>query len=362
MVDGGSALSAHALIYVDERRNRGEFTKDTRKQVVSVLLTFCRACGDPPASELTYAHVATWIDAVGARLARSTLRNRLSAVRKFCSWLVLREVILANPCDGVERIRQPRSVPRALPAPAVGDLYASLPDARAEVIVSLMVQEGLRCKEVAGLQLGDIDTQAQTLIVVGKGGHQRMLPISEETGKAMRRYLLEYPASAGPLVRRYDEPARGLTAHYVGDLVRRWEKESGVKHRPRDGVGAHSLRHTAATDVLRASGGNVVLVQQMLGHASLQTTQVYLRTYPEDLRKAMEGRKYKRRDGEVRELPEKPEEPFVPDVELVGAFKSGMTVEEIAAVYRVEVSRVKRVTKNLERPARRLRAVKHGDT
>lgn len=223
-------------------------------------------------------------------------------VRRFCRSLVIAGVISANPCDGMDPIRQPRSVPRALPAPAVGDLYAHLPDARAELIVSLMVQEGLRCLEVAGLQVGDVDSVNGTLVVVGKGGHQRMLPISDETARALRNYLLEHPASAGPLVRRYDQPSTGLQPHYVSDLVRKWLRESGVKQRPLDGVGAHSLRHTAATDVLRASGGNVVIVQTMLGHASLATTQVYLRTYPEDLRRAMNGRTYKRRAGSVTHL------------------------------------------------------------
>lgn len=351
MAAGGSALSAHVIVYVNERRNRGEFTHDTRRQVESVLLSFCRVIADPPAVELTRGHVEGWITSVGGSLARSTLRNRVSVVRKFCSWLVLRSVIAANPCDGLERIRQPRSVPRALPAPAVGDLFAYLPDRRAEVIVSLMVQEGLRCKEVAGLQLGDIDFDGGTLIVVGKGGHQRMLPISEETMRYVRRYLLEHPASAGALVRRYDHPGQPLTAHYISDLVRKWEAESGVKHRPHDGVGAHSLRHTAATDVMRATGGNVVLVQQMLGHASLQTTQMYLRTYPEDLRKAMEGRSYTRKEGEVVNI-KKEEPPKIPDEELRGAWRGGMTVDEIVAVYRVERARVLAVVDGVERVAR----------
>lgn len=349
MVDRGSALSAHAITYVDERRSRGEFTKDTAKQVQSVLLCFARGIDDPPVADLSRDHVEAWVTAFGGTLARSTLRNRVSVIRKFCSWLIRHDAIPSNPCDGLERIRQPRSVPRALPSPAVGDLFASLPDARAELIVSLMVQEGLRCKEVAGLQLGDIDDQSGTLVVVGKGGHQRMLPISDETAKSMRRYLLEHPASAGPLIRRYDQPARGLSAHYVSDLVRRWEADAGVKHRSHDGVGAHSLRHTAATDVLRASGGNVVLVQQMLGHASLQTTQVYLRTYPEDLRKAMDGRKYKRKTADVVPLPERKR--HIPDDELVGAFRAGMTAEEVAAVYSVERTRVRRLVRGIDRAA-----------
>src|SRR5690348_4791932 len=101
MADGGSALSVHATAYVTTRRDRGEFTKDTRKQVVSVLLSFCRAIGDPPAEELTRNHVEGWITSVGGTLAKSTLRNRVSVVRKFCAWLVRTDVIAANPCDGL---------------------------------------------------------------------------------------------------------------------------------------------------------------------------------------------------------------------------------------------------------------------
>lgn len=294
-------LSQHAVAYVRERSQRGEFTKGTKRQAECVLLGFARSVGDPPASEMTGEHVNVWLASV-ADLARSTVRNRLSMIRRFCVWLVASGVVAANPCDGAPRIRQPRSVPRALPTPAVGDLFDALPDARAEVICSLMVQEGLRCLEVARLEVGDIDIDAGVLVVVGKGGHQRMLPVSDETAYAVRRYLLELPATAGPLVRSYAHPTQGLAPHYVSDLVRGWLREAGVKQRALDGVGAHSLRHTAATDVLRANGGNVVLVQQMLGHASLATTQVYLRTYPDDLRRAMNGRSYKRRSATVTRL------------------------------------------------------------
>jgi integrase/recombinase XerC len=296
----GRTLSEHVIAYTAERSRRGEFTKGTRRQVECVLLRFARTVGNPPPDALTSSHVEEWLASVGG-LARSTVRNRLSTIRRFCVWLIERGELAANPCDGAPRVRQPRSVPRALPADAVGDLYAVLPDVRAEVIVSLMVQEGLRCLEVAGLEVGDVDLSAGVLVVAGKGGHQRMLPVSAETSLVVRRYLLEHPASAGPLVRRYDRN-EGLTSHYVSDLVRGWMRESGVKQRPLDGVGAHSLRHTAATDVLRANGGNVVLVQRMLGHVSLATTQVYLRTYPEDLRRAMAGRSYRRGGGTVSSL------------------------------------------------------------
>ena len=219
MAEGGTTLSELAVLYAAERFRRGEFTKDTRRQIECVLLGFADAIDDPPPGELTQRHVDEWLASVG-HLARSTVRNRLSAVRRFCTWLIRNGLLTTNPCDDAPRIRQPRHVPRARPPPSVGDLYDHLPDARAELIVSLMVQEGLRCVEVAGLEVGDVDPVNGTLIVVGKGGHQRMLPISDETARALRRYLFEHPAPSGPLIRSYQHQARAISAHYVSDLVR----------------------------------------------------------------------------------------------------------------------------------------------
>lgn len=292
-------LSTLAATYVTVRTRRREFNGATPATVRSILWNFASACGDPPANRLTRDHVETWLTSMD--VAASTARNRLSTVRAFCAWLQRERQLRANPCDGLKGPRQPRAVPRALLTEQVSLLYDHLPDVRAELIASLMVQEGLRCLEVANLEVGDVDEVNRTIVVVGKGGHQRMLPLSDETWGALRDYLNRYPTTAGPLVRSYAHPNRGLSPGYISSRVRKWMAEAGVKQRPRDRVAAHSLRHTAATDVLRKTG-NVRLVQQMLGHTSLSSTQVYLRTYPQELREAMAGRSYKRPDADVARL------------------------------------------------------------
>lgn len=164
---------------------------------------------------------------------------------------------------------------------------------RTRVVVILMCQLGLRCAEVSRLQVGDIDWTNGSLLVHGKGGNQRVLPITAEARQALEDYLSEHPACAGPLVRSYADPTRALTPGYIGDRIRKLMFLTGVKALPRDGKSAHSLRHTAATDML-AHGANVRSVQVALGHQSLQTTQRYLSWSVDDLRRAMEGRKYRR--------------------------------------------------------------------
>lgn len=119
-----------------------------------------------------------------------------------------------------------------------------------------------------------------------------VLPISDETWMALTAYLSEHPATSGGLVRSYRQEWRALQADTISGMVSLWMSEAGIKRRPRDGVNAHALRHTSATDMLRA-GAHLRDVQHALGHAHLATTEVYLPLVVKDLREAMGGRKYR---------------------------------------------------------------------
>lgn len=167
-------------------------------------------------------------------------------------------------------------------------------DERERVIVLPGLQEGLRCCEISNLELGDTDLDDRVLRVIGKGGHERFVPLSDQTARAIRGYLAVYPATAGPLIRSYRHTTRSLTPGRVSDMVSRVFRDAGVKQAPRDGRSAHALRHTAATAVLRNCNGNIKLVQQFLGHQSSQTTDRYTSQLlaVTELRDAADGREY----------------------------------------------------------------------
>ena len=220
-------------------------------------------------------------------MAAATARSRLSQVRAFCRWCVKHHYMTVDPTMDVRGPRPPRHVPRSLRLVQVEASLDAAPDRRARLMMLLMVQEGLRACEVAGLELGDIDPVERLMLVRGKGGHERVLPISDETFAAMEDYLGEHPATAGPLVRSYNHCARAISPSWVSRLTSIWMHTAGV---PDSG---HSLRHTAATDMLRA-GANIRDVQAVLGHASIATTGRYLGWSMVDLRKATAGRRYLR--------------------------------------------------------------------
>ncbi len=150
----------------------------------------------------------------------------------------------------------------------------------------LMRREGLRAVEVANLELADIDPDERSMIVTGKGGHQRALPIVAEVWSAIESYLAERGTFDGHLIQAYRQSYAniddGVTAPYVVRLVGDAFRRAGVR------ASGHALRHTFATELLK-NGANLRDVQTALGHVSISTTQIYLGfTVVGDLRALME--------------------------------------------------------------------------
>lgn len=284
-------------LYLKERELSGAFTTTTLANARSHLGMFAQWCeigndGVPmDVAEITGEHVERWVSSV--KVSKGTVRNRISSLRSFFKWARRRGLTAADPMDGVKPPPRERSVPRSFD----GDIVARILDAcssnRDRLIISLMVQEGLRCCGVANLRMQDVDLAGDELLVVEKGGHERMLPLTVGTKRVLLAYLAELEGSAfGPLLRKLNNPSAGLTANWVSKVVRRVLTDAGVKHLPGDGVSAHALRHTAASDVYEQCG-DLQVVKEMLGHASIMTTQIYLRsTAASRLRAAMEGRRY----------------------------------------------------------------------
>lgn len=277
--------------YLRERAGRHEFSHDTLRTARSILHRFAAAAGPGlPIDRLTRRQVNRWWD--GLEVGRSSARNQLSTVRTFARWCVEHDLLHTDPSRHLRAPKEPRRVPRTVPAPQATVLTDRLPDTRSRLVVMWMLHLGLRCGEVARLQVGDIDRDARLVVVRGKGGHERVLPIPAEAWHALTDYLTEHPATSGPLVRRYDDEHRGLSPHYVSDLVRRWMSDAGVKAGARDGMSGHALRRTCASDLLDG-GANIRQVQAVLGHASIATTERYLRrSDAADLRAVMDGRHY----------------------------------------------------------------------
>jgi site-specific recombinase XerD len=148
---------------------------------------------------------------------------------------------------------------------------------------------GLRRVEVSRLDWTDVDWHARTVLVTGKGGHQRLLPLLDQVRQVLDLYVRdERGTGPGPLLVAVH--GGRLSPHRVGTIVTTLATAAGVRRGAYDAT-AHALRHTAATDMLR-HGAHLVDVQAALGHQDLTTTQRYLPMVVDGLAVAMGGRRY----------------------------------------------------------------------
>jgi integrase/recombinase XerC len=218
-----------------------------------------------------------------SRLASRSLARHLSTLRSFFRWACREGHVEKNPARALPSPKLPRTLPRAMTQPDTERLLevdeeGSFPD-RDRALFELLYATGLRVSEAAGLDLEDVDFSARLLRVVGKGNKERIAPFGEAAGDALSAYL---PARR---VRRRGaenaapddgEPlfvnARGgrLTTRSMARLLKRRLRAAGLPVE----ISPHALRHSFATHLLEA-GADLRAIQELLGHASLSTTQKY---------------------------------------------------------------------------------------
>jgi len=278
--------------YVSERLNSGEINQRTAAQLRYRLRSFCEfAPADP--KRVNRRHVERWMAV--PNLSPAFRRARFSALRGFCQWAAVRKHLTNDPTLGMKVPKVPPGLPRALRHDDAAEVIRHCHDNRTRLAALLMLQEGLRRAEVAGILVSDVCLRANQVAVRGKGGAgnvTRVVPLSEETVRVLRSYMGEIGMRTGHLLRSQVHPDRGLTPAHVGTIVTNAMKEAGVKVSAGDGVSPHALRHTCAHELVD-NGATVLEVQEALGHASVSNTMIYLRGHVSaDLRTAMAGRRY----------------------------------------------------------------------
>jgi integrase/recombinase XerC len=201
----------------------------------------------------------------------TSVARKLAAVRSWWRFLVRRGIVAHNPALRIRAPRPSRKLVSFLPIDeTVALMDARLPRATARdtAIVELLYASGLRVSELVGLDLDHVDFAAMTVRVLGKGGKERIVPFGAAAGRALREHLGERGA-AGRAVFLNRRGGR-LTVRSVHTIVRRRAAAVGIGRR----VSPHTLRHTFATHLLD-SGADLRMIQELLGHSRLSTTQRY---------------------------------------------------------------------------------------
>jgi len=215
------------------------------------------------------------------KLARTSILRRLAAARSCFRFLVRRGEVDVDPARDLRGPRPPGRLPAFLPKDEARDLLdrphdGSAAARRDRALVELLYASGLRVSECCGLDLADLERGQGTVRVLGKGGRERVVPVGEVALAAVEAWLEARGTRPGALFVN----ARGgrLTARTAHRIVLREARAAGITRR----VSPHTLRHTFATHML-GEGADLRLIQELLGHRRLSTTQRYTHVSPEHL-------------------------------------------------------------------------------
>lgn len=222
---------------------------------------------------------AAGLSSAGA--AAATVARKLAAIRGLYAFLVRTERAAQNPAELVASPKREERLPKVLSGEQLRSLLERIPartplELRDRAMLELAYSCGLRCEEIVNLDVGAIDFESEQLRVLGKGAKERILPVGEPAQRALRRYL-ERGRRALAAERR--EPALFLSKSgrrlSNSDVTRRlglWAREAALAA----GVSPHALRHSFATHLLEG-GADLRTIQELLGHSSISTTQIYTR-------------------------------------------------------------------------------------
>lgn len=215
------------------------------------------------------------------RLSKATVARKLAAVRSCFRFMARRGVLEGNPARQVRSPRLGRRLPSFLPKDEATQLLDAAPvpgaaGARDRALVELLYASGLRVAEGCGLDLDDLDEARRTVRVVGKGDKERVVPVGETALEALAAHLVLRGRQRGPL---FQNPRGGrLTTRSAHRIVKRMALRAGLGQR----VTPHTLRHSFATHML-GEGADLRLIQELLGHSRLSTTQRYTHVSAEHL-------------------------------------------------------------------------------
>lgn len=281
--------------YLGAERNRSAHTVRAYTGDVAVMSHALAEAGVPDLAAITLADLRAWLGSLSdAGAAPTTVARRAAAARTFLSWATRTGLLDTDPSLRLRAPRKGRHLPGVLKRQEAHDLMelaaVAADDAdpvhlRNRAILELLYASGMRVGELTGLDVDDLDLTEQVATVLGKGAKERRVPFGAPAAEALQIWFTQ---GRGQLVTAESGPAAflGRRGRRVDPRQVRSVVHELLAHVPGSAdLGPHGLRHSAATHLLEG-GADLRTVQEMLGHASLATTQIYTHVSVDRLRSA----------------------------------------------------------------------------
>ena len=277
--------------YLEHLSNERRLSRHTLINYARDIQALTALAGPARLDRLGVHEIRRFVAQLHARgLDGRSLARMLSAWRGFYNYLARDHGFVTNPCLGIRAPKSAKKLPKALSPDEAAQLMQvggeGLLDARDKAILELFYSSGLRLSELTGLAVQDVNLRDATVQVTGKGSKTRIVPVGSHALDALKAWLPQRDAMVPPGEKGLFVAKGGarMSGSAVQQRVKHWARKFGLSGK----VHPHVLRHSFASHVLQSSG-DLRAVQEMLGHASISTTQVYTHLDFQHLAKAYDA-------------------------------------------------------------------------
>ena len=262
------------LEYLEVERGLSKNTIDAYRRDLYSLSDFLQNMDISDVKDIKRVHLNMYIKSLhDKKYTPFTVTREIASIKGFFKWASISEIITQNPSLSIEQPKLPKRLPKVLSVSEINELLNDKMTVIEKAIFELLYASGLRVSELSNIKLNNIDISAKYVRCIGKGSKERIVPIGEMACKAIKKYMAERDY----IVKKYN-----ITSNYC------FIKENGKKLTRQDvyrfihsvgkkidkDISPHTIRHSFATHLLE-NGADLRIVQELLGHSDVSTTQLY---------------------------------------------------------------------------------------
>lgn len=262
------------LDYLEIEKGLSINTIDAYRRDLSAFIEFCTSLGAEELTQIQRTHLNSYLlDLREKKYLPPSVMRKIASLRGFFKWLCASEICSQNPTLTLEQPKIPRKLPKVMTISEIENILREDLTKVQRLIVELLYGCGLRVSELVGLKTNSIDINANYLKCSGKGSKERLVPLGSKAKEALNDYFIQRDF----LVKKYNLDTKNLLISDSGRFLNRQDiynfiHEQGKKiHK---NISPHTLRHSFATHLLE-NGADLRIVQELLGHSDVSTTQLY---------------------------------------------------------------------------------------
>jgi len=262
------------LNFLEIERGLSQNTIDAYRRDLSDFLEFCALKGVEDVQKIERSHInGYFLFLHEKRLSATSVMRKTASVRGFFKWLCANEICQKNPALTLEAPKIPKKLPKVMTLEEINKILSENLNKKEKLIVELLYGCGLRVSELVDLKINDIDISGRYLRCVGKGSKERIVPVGSMALKAVKAYSKERDF----ILQTTKSNSKNLLLTPEGKKITRQEVYTFIHalgEKIHKSISPHTLRHSFATHLLE-NGADLRVVQELLGHSDVSTTQLY---------------------------------------------------------------------------------------